>query len=103
MSIGLHTFAERPELRDNAGMRGIHSVWPDFLLHDPVVNARWDRLYRECAEFQFFLHDDETDRVVAEGNSVPVTWDGLPQPGGASTGSTRSSRPCGRRGSTGIR
>jgi GNAT superfamily N-acetyltransferase len=45
-------------------------VWPEFLLHDAVSNRYWNRLYVDCAEFQFVLLDG--DELVAEGNSLPV-------------------------------
>ena len=65
MSLTLHTAAERPDLWE----RGIDSVdvWPEYNLHGDVLNQYWGRLDVELADFQFVLHDEDTDEVVAEG------------------------------------
>jgi GNAT superfamily N-acetyltransferase len=49
-------------------------VWPEWLRHDGVSNRYWNRLYEEFPDFQFSLVDG--DRVLAQGNCVPVR--GLP-------------------------
>ncbi|HET7138084.1 MAG TPA: hypothetical protein VFI04_06990 [Gaiellaceae bacterium] len=58
---------EAAPLRDTHVWRG---VWPDFLLHDAVSNRYWSRLWIDFPDFQFFLVEGE--RVLAEGNCVPV-------------------------------
>jgi len=50
--------------------RDLHGVWPRFLLHDAVANRYWSRLEVDFPEFQFLLV--EGDRVLGEGNCVPV-------------------------------
>ena len=74
MSLTLHTAAERPDLWE----RGIDSVdvWPEYNLHGDVLNQYWGRLDAELADFQFVLHDEDTDEVVAEGHTGPLWWDG---------------------------
>jgi GNAT superfamily N-acetyltransferase len=51
-------------------------------LHDGVVNERWGDLYARRPEFQIYVYDEAADRVLAEGNTVPVVWDGTLEPGG---------------------
>jgi hypothetical protein len=82
LGVELHTFAERPDLRDHPTRRELFEVWPEFLLHDPVMNKHMWQLRTEVAEFQTIVFDQEADRIVAEGNTVPVSWDGRPEPGG---------------------
>ena len=80
MSLGFHTAAERPELRQqrDALQRG----WPEFMMHDSVANEHWGSLYEEWADFTFFLCDG--DELIAEGNSIPIRIDGeLPDEGWA--------------------
>jgi GNAT superfamily N-acetyltransferase len=75
--------AERPDLRPRG--RELASVWPDFMHHDPVANRFFGRVRTERAEFQFFALDEDADQVVAEGNALPVFWNGDPatlSPGG---------------------
>jgi GNAT superfamily N-acetyltransferase len=60
--------------RSHPSFRDIHEAWPEFLLHDRTVNVNWDRRYAEFADFQFYLVEDDT--VLAEGNTIPVAWDG---------------------------
>ena len=74
--------AAEEQLSRHPSFKGIHAVWPEFLLHDRVINAHWDDLYERRPEFQFYVFDEDEDLVLAEGNTVPVVWDGTPEPGG---------------------
>jgi GNAT superfamily N-acetyltransferase len=65
---------ERPELRGPLGDLNV-SVWPEFMLHDPVAGALWDRLFSDFAAFQGCLFDAAGD-LVAGLNSAPLAWDG---------------------------
>jgi GNAT superfamily N-acetyltransferase len=82
MGLEIHTFAARPDLRDHPTRRELFDVWPEFLLHDPVMNEHMWRLRTEVAELQAVLYDPAADRILGEGNTVPVRWDGRPEPGG---------------------
>jgi hypothetical protein len=74
MALRMHTAEERPDL----WQRGIPSaaVWPEYNLHGDRLNRWWPHLDEELADYQFVLHDDETDEVVAEGHTGPLWWDG---------------------------
>jgi len=48
----------------------LEGIWPEFLLHDPIGNRYWNRIYAEYPAFQFAFVDGED--VVAEGNCIPV-------------------------------
>ncbi len=72
-----YTFAERPDRAEEADAL-CPTVWPEFMLQDLVANSNWGYLTDEFAAFQFFLCD-ESDAIVAVGNSIPVTWDGSPE------------------------
>lgn len=54
--------------------RGLSRGWPEFLLHDPLSNEHWNRLYSEFPEFQFVAVED--GEVLAEGCAIPVS--GMP-------------------------
>jgi hypothetical protein len=41
-----------------------------------VVNPSWSRLYDERPEWQFVLYDEAEQVPLAEGNTIPVSWDG---------------------------
>jgi hypothetical protein len=73
MSLAFATAAERPELRDHLG--SLREAWPLYMLQDPVSSPIWSLLYERFGGFQFFLVDDATGEVVAEGNSIPVRVD----------------------------
>jgi GNAT superfamily N-acetyltransferase len=64
-----------PEIRGSEGFQQLRRAWPEIVFHDSISNAYWGRLYEERPEFQFALVDDD-GRVLAEGNSIPVS--GLP-------------------------
>lgn len=70
MSRRFFTYEERPDLRGRAGH--LRDAWPAFMLESPVSNARWHLLYERFGGFQFWLVDEETDQILAEGNSLPV-------------------------------
>jgi len=62
--------AEAATYYETQSYRELHGVWPEFVLHDAVSNRYWGRLEVDFPEFQFLLVDG--DRVLAEGNCVPV-------------------------------
>jgi hypothetical protein len=51
--------------------------WPEFMLHDAVVNELWGCIYELVPEYQFALLDPD-GRVAALGNCIPVRWNGDP-------------------------
>jgi hypothetical protein len=51
-------------------------VWPEYNRHGDVLNVYWNRLYEVFPDYQFVLYDQESDEVLAEGHTVPTTWDG---------------------------
>jgi hypothetical protein len=69
------TAAERPDLWERSDEE-ITGVWPEYNIHGDVLNEYWGRLDEEFADFQFVLHDDESDTVLAQGHSIPCAWDG---------------------------
>lgn len=73
MSLRFATASERPDLRERNG--DLRSAWPTFMLQDPVSNPIWHLLYERFGEFQFFLVDESTGELAAEGNSIPVRLD----------------------------
>jgi hypothetical protein len=72
--LTIHTAAERPDFWE----RGLDSaaVWPEYNLHGDVLNQWWGLLDVELPQFQFVLHDDTEDAIVAEGHTAPLVWDG---------------------------
>jgi hypothetical protein len=67
------TYEERPELRGRAGF--LRAAWPAFMLESPISNERWHLLYERFGRHQFWLVDESSDEILAEGNSVPVRLD----------------------------
>jgi GNAT superfamily N-acetyltransferase len=68
-----YTYEQRPELRDRAGH--LREAWPAFMTESPIANVRWHLLYEFFGGFQFWLVDEGTDEVLAEGNSLPARLD----------------------------
>ena len=75
MGFKIVRHTERPDLlaRWNDGAA---QVWPEFMLHDDVVNRLWGGLARTYPDCQLYLIDDANDTLVGVGNTVPVSWDG---------------------------
>ena len=74
MTFEVHTASDRPDLWE----RGVpsESVWPEYNRHGDVLNACWNHLDDELADFQFVVYDHANDEVVAEGHTGPFWWDG---------------------------
>jgi GNAT superfamily N-acetyltransferase len=72
--LRLVTLVERPDLVA-AMHRHASAAWPEFMLHDAVVDAHWQHLDRELARWQLLLLDGPAS-IVATANSAPFTWDG---------------------------
>lgn len=75
MTLRAVTCAERPDLWRRSDEE-ITGVWPEYNRHGDVLNEYWGRLEEEFADFQFVLHDEEADLVLAQGHSIPCAWDG---------------------------
>ena len=55
-------------------------LWPEFMNQDPIVSTFWPRLYELYPDFQFWVLDGK--ETVAYACTVPVRWDGIPEPRG---------------------
>ncbi len=74
------SYAERPDLA--ARLDEVDDVFPEFIHHADVTDLHWAKLRAEFPELQVLLYDDEQDRVVGCGQTIPAsTRGGLP--GGA--------------------
>ena len=60
MTINAVTFAQRPELYDEAD-RLACSAWPEFLLHVNTANAHFGEFLQTFPDHQFILRSDEVD------------------------------------------
>ncbi len=72
--FSLVSYVERPDLVQLAGSFN-GSVWPEFMLHDAVVQEHWHLLDDTLPEYQLILLDGE-GQIVATNNSAPLAWDG---------------------------
>ena len=79
MSSRFFTFDERPELRERSSF--LREAWPAFMLESPISSERWHLLYERFGGFQFWLVDEATDAILAEGNSLPAQLDPADLPG----------------------
>ena len=50
-----------------------HKLWPEFMLHDPVSNANWSKLFELFPEHQFSLKSN--DKIIGIANCLPFFWD----------------------------
>jgi len=77
MNLAVVTHAEHPELQGT-----LPSLWPEFMSHDPVVATFWPRLYEVYPDFQMWLVGTDAKETIGYACSLPVRWDGVPQPRG---------------------
>jgi GNAT superfamily N-acetyltransferase len=70
----LVTVADEPDLWKPAD-RMCSSVWPEFMLHDPVADRCWGHLHHDWPEFQLVMVD-ELGEIAAASQAAPLSWDG---------------------------
>jgi GNAT superfamily N-acetyltransferase len=75
-SVTLRPYAwdERPDLIEPADAL-MTRAWHPFMRQDAVATTHWDKFASWFSAFQVVLCDP-CDRVVAEGNTIPIAWDG---------------------------
>lgn len=67
------SLSARPDLDDEREQ--IESAaWPEFMLHDPVLNRHWGELIKSFPNYQFALHDQ--GEILAFANTVPLEFSG---------------------------
>jgi GNAT superfamily N-acetyltransferase len=66
--------ADEPQLWRPADLM-CSSVWPEFMLHDPVANRNWGRLRDDWPAFQLVMLDG-AGAVAAAAQAAPLHWDG---------------------------
>jgi len=81
MKLRVLTHAER-DLRGT-----MPQLWPEFMSRDEVVSGFWPRLYDEYADFQLWVVDGR--ETIGYASTLPVRWDGLPEPRGLSWAMSR--------------
>jgi len=81
MKLRVLTHAER-DLRGT-----MPQLWPEFMSRDDVVSGFWPRLYDEYADFQLWVVDGK--ETIGYARTLPVRWDGLPEPRGLSWAMSR--------------
>ena len=75
MALQFPTRAERPGKQPHIASLEA-GIWPEFMYHDPLLERLFGRVIEECAEYQFYVWDDELEQVVGAGNAIPAAWDG---------------------------
>lgn len=66
--------ADEPQLWRPADVM-CSSVWPEFMLHDPVADRNWGRLRDDWPGFQLVMLDG-AGGVAAAAQAAPLHWDG---------------------------
>ena len=63
----------------------IRAAWPEFMNHDSFIDRFWPTIYKRFPGYQYVLLEKNTDRVLAAGNCLPLSWndaiDSLPDKG----------------------
>jgi len=48
-------------------------LWPEFMLHNPVSNSNWHKLFEIFPEYQFSL--ESNGEIIGATNCLPYFWD----------------------------
>jgi hypothetical protein len=75
------TYAARPDLVER--LDELSDPWPEFI-HHANCNRLWHVMRERHPQFQLILYDEENDRPLGRGQTMPVRWDGTVEglPGG---------------------
>ena len=71
----LSTAADRPDLFRQANEL-TKDLWPPYNTHGVFLSVLWPQLEHRFGDYQFTIHDPDTEEVLAQGHSVPCFWDG---------------------------
>jgi len=74
----IRDFKSHPGLIDEADQL-CGDAWPEFMLHDTMVDKYWAAMYADFPEYQFAMTEADEDNILAVGNCVPINWDGPPE------------------------
>jgi GNAT superfamily N-acetyltransferase len=75
VSARVYTCAERPDLWARSYDQ-IAGVWPKYNEQGDVLGRHWSRLDEDFRDYQFILYDEPRDLALAQGHSIPCSWDG---------------------------
>jgi hypothetical protein len=53
----------------------VYEVWPEFMLHDAVLDRLWSHLRTDFPQFQFGLQRDGAETLEAFANCIPLRWE----------------------------
>jgi len=67
------TYVERPDLVER--LDSLSDPWPEFI-HHANCNRLWHVMRERFPQFQLILYDEENDRPLGRGQTIPVRWDG---------------------------
>ncbi len=71
------TAAERPDAWELAHEHDIfHGVWPEYNHHGNDSGAYFGALFPRYAQFQALFLDRRSGQIIAQGRTIPFTWDG---------------------------
>ena len=79
MNYKVYTREERPDLLEAKELL-IEKAWPRFMTEDPILNEHWHHLGEAYPEYQFFLIDPETDKLIVAGNCMPLPTELITNP-----------------------
>jgi hypothetical protein len=78
MPVRVIRYSQQPDLWDAiAGLD--REAWPEYNLHGEATNRYWGDLFEAFRDWQFVLYDSDEQVVLAEGNTIPIAWDGTDQ------------------------
>src|SRR5207302_607553 len=70
----ISTAASRPDLFRRASELTA-DLWPVYNTHGDVLSLYWAHLEEAFPQFQFTVHDANSEDVLAQGHTIPCVWD----------------------------
>lgn len=67
--------SQRPEWKEKF-LQVIQNGWRRFWVEDPIAKPLWNPLLEHFTSFHFALVEDQTERIMAVGLTVPMAWNG---------------------------
>lgn len=79
MEYKIVTAEERPELEEKR-YEIVSKAWPEFMTQDPILNEQWHLIDEAYPEYQLYLMDPNTDKMLALGNCMPLPTELITDP-----------------------
>jgi GNAT superfamily N-acetyltransferase len=75
MTVAVLKAEEWPDLWEQT-QASFRSLWPEYNHHGDLAGQYFSIVFPRYAKLQLLLYDEQLDRVIGRGRTIPFRWDG---------------------------